>query len=457
MKYLVVLALALTMFGSARNAVLAIDGILPTGVHISGRLVAEIADEDTNGFGYAFPPGAKPVDKDDFADSGTVWAAESGHASASTPGRWPDGAGYGRSALKADARAVSSGQITHGTYPSRETLSLASFVIFSAYGSNSGTIASGGVWARAIGSVSVVGSAGFFNFGDSPAEVNVFTTFGTATTVNGKATPLAQGLSTIQVGPGPINFNFNFGTASGEIKTPFGQKKLNERTAGVAFAMISYPEVEPMRFESGALSAISKLPGATSELPLPYLPGAQESPEADPYRLLVPIFQGYGTDLPVHARYSSPDVEPSADTEATVKGSPAIGFQFTLENSDLAFRSFSVPQALLGGQNEFQLTFLDHTIRMLAGVEVDFTTYVPGGVQSFILGAIRPSEEIDSTTPPSFDHSFRFTNDGTAIIDVVGIVPEASTMILVASSVPVLVFVVRRRMKGPANIRRNAC
>jgi hypothetical protein len=89
----------------------------------------------------------------------------------------------------------------------------------------------------------------------------------------------------------------------------------------------------------------------------------------------------------------------------------------------------------------------------LAGHRFNFTEIFPSGVQEFSLLGIRVEENLRADVPPTFVHSFSFTNDGTAIVAVSALssletftIPEPATLLIAALGL--LGMVLRPKLSG---------
>ncbi len=85
--------------------------------------------------------------------------------------------------------------------------------------------------------------------------------------------------------------------------------------------------------------------------------------------------------------------------------------------SDVPFTQFIVPEALPGGDAQFNIIFGNHESHPIqAGTPFDFTQFAPGGVSAFILTGFDATENLapDQTFP--YTHGFRFATEGTANI-----------------------------------------
>jgi hypothetical protein len=67
------------------------------------------------------------------------------------------------------------------------------------------------------------------------------------------------------------------------------------------------------------------------------------------------------------------------------------------------------------------------------GDEVDFTSYIPGGIRSFTLSSSATTESLFQQGGPNFVHGIRFTNEGIGDLWI-NEVPEPSTLLLLGIS-----------------------
>ncbi|MGD9714090.1 MAG: hypothetical protein AB7V46_18825, partial [Thermomicrobiales bacterium] len=272
------------------------------------------------------------------------------------------------------------------------------------------------------------------HIGSGDYVLNSILSANVSVTVNN--TSLRTGFETLS-DTGDVSVKFRFLNGGGEQKAltwdapqPYG--RTSAAGAALIWVNITGDALEEGRaslsVDSSNLHMLSGAPGASLARPLTYFAVSDQkiTPATDNFRLVIPVVEGYGTTLPVYARY-----EEKSNASST---SPAAnGFTFTLETDEVSFAKFSLPTSLAGGQSEFQIRFGDITRRLSSGIELDFTQFVPGGVHQFSLLGINSDEELPSDLPPTFAHRFTFTNDGTAEVAVSAIVvPESSTTWLVA-------------------------
>ena len=169
------------------------------------------------------------------------------------------------------------------------------------------------------------------------------------------------------------------------------------------------------------------LPGATSDNPL--------LPDNGNGDFSVPVISGgYGTDDWV---FIDPDY--------------AIGYDYA---SDIPFTSVLVPDALPGGDAEFEVLFGGTSHSLVAGTAFDFTQFVAGGVNEFTIAGIDPGEMIDPDDPLGFVTALKYAEAGLSQTTMVAVtsdsVPEPAAF-TVWSVLGVMGLVAgRRRRTRPA-------
>jgi hypothetical protein len=391
---------------------------------VSGSVKADIVDISGGVHHPPNSPGSVPAQNKDLSDTGVLYASDSDSADASAflPAGWsihPSGTN-----VEGTAHAHGGVFLTSGTYVLEDehdpNPGNTAFLIFNAYGNASGNIVSGGVsYVTAAGTYSMMGNTSVDRIiGSDAYRVAALVT--PTVTVNVNSQHLGTGVPAVLSAP-TAAFRFSFGAYAGEWRlggsgtpTQIGTSP----TAGAALVIMDQGATGGAAL-GAALSPedLAAFPGSSSSLPLPYFRTSdQASGTADAYRLVVPVVEGYGTANPVFAKF---------DNTSELTGQAAIGYTFRVENDGQAFKGFSLPAALPGGQSELQLSFSDVIVNLLAGEEVDFTQFVPGGVRKFSLLGINLDEGFDASVPPEFVHSFRFIGDGTTIVSASGItVPE---------------------------------
>jgi hypothetical protein len=410
-------------------------------VSVAGLISARLSDTDTNGFDHAFPPFTIPYQEQKFSHESLVSVSGSGFAKTRT-GAWPNGVPYGGSGLKASSSASGGVNLTTLlTFSETEqdpegTDSV--FVIFTAYGNPRGEIEKKGSWSTASGSISVSGATSVSRLGSDPFSVNLFTTDQDVLVwANGQ--PMSNSKSIVEVTTDSVSLNFDFSTTAGEFRGPFGGGPIgNGLAAGVAFLTIKHEEPDSRGSfslsDASQPSDLTELPGGSPDHPLPYIRvGSECSNSLDAFRLIVPVTQGYGTEVPVYSQYLDSSMSLLDDASKFARG-----YKFALENEGQFFKGFAIPAERPDSHGEFQIAFANTVVRLLAGEEIDFTQHVPGGVREFSLQELRESGGSSTNTPPSFPHAFRFSGDGTAIITVAA-VPEPSALVLAGVGICVLI------------------
>lgn len=111
----------------------------------------------------------------------------------------------------------------------------------------------------------------------------------------------------------------------------------------------------------------------------------------------------------------------------------ANGFHYEILGSKAT--SFVVPTALPGGDSMFSVDFEGFSVPIMAGIGINFTDYVAGGISSFTLSGLDLSEQIDPNAP-GFTSGLTFADETivglsmTPITSEVNAVPEPSTLVL---------------------------
>ncbi len=100
--------------------------------------------------------------------------------------------------------------------------------------------------------------------------------------------------------------------------------------------------------------------------------------------------------------------EPVTASSNQWNGNPTYVFG----SSDIPFTHFGIPEALPGGDDEFQIMFEGMTFTLHADEEFQFTNYVPSGVQKFYLTGFDPAEGLDRTVAAPFQYAVRFAEEG---------------------------------------------
>jgi len=164
----------------------------------------------------------------------------------------------------------------------------------------------------------------------------------------------------------------------------------------------------------------NSLPGSTPDNPLtpvhasiPILPNINSIEPFFP--LTFPVTEDYGHNNFIY-------VDPAY----------ATGYSYHVDGS--TFSSFTIPNALPGGDDLFELIFGGMTFSLHAGDVFNFTDYVAQGINDFQLTGIDLGEQVDPDGLPPFVAGFEFTTEGVAtltqtpITEEVGAVPEPASM-----------------------------
>jgi hypothetical protein len=229
---------------------------------------------------------------------------------------------------------------------------------------------------------------------------------------------------------GPV-LNSYVSTIAGNL-TGNGRVTLENITStGIAAILQKQAGVETREpFQSGFPSincevavvwGVGTLPGTTPDNPLVPVPTQDEpmvppAPVAGSY-LTFPVAGDYGRDGFV---YVDPDY--------------AAGYLYEADGSN--FASFTVPNALPGGDDLFSLAFGGMTHTLQAGQAFNFTDYVIGGVSEFQLLGIDLSEQVDPSQLPPFVSGFKFIDDGvvtltqTPLLAQAAAVPEPASLVI---------------------------
>jgi hypothetical protein len=407
-----------------------------TNASVSGTLSAHLDDADA--LGTSHPPnsdGSVPSDSENVSDDGFLIASDSGSANAYAfligQSRHPSGSFLEGTAQANGGVLISQVAITQTSSEPPYPITSNAFIVFNAYASTSGDIVSGGGYAIASADVSMNGQSQITYVGNNDYQVHALVSPNLSVKFNGV---FLEGGAHISSESGNSSFQFSFGNSGGQFKLPWTSPS-NFGTTSAAGAALVWATVSGDGIPSGPLASpllamadLHQFPGGSPAAPLLYFhTNDQPSAMADDFRLVVPVLEGYATDVPVYAQFEDLGDVGSLTHEA------ATGYEFMLETDEVAFKSFSLPEPLPAGQSEFQLSFDDTIITYIAGSEISFTDFIEGGVHKFSLLGINLDEGLGADVPPSFVHSFRFTNDGTAIVAVSGIpVPEPSSIALAA-------------------------
>lgn len=113
----------------------------------------------------------------------------------------------------------------------------------------------------------------------------------------------------------------------------------------------------------------------------------------------------------------------------------ATGYEYRVDGS--RFASFTIPDALPGGDDLFQLEFQGVLYDLMAGNVFDFTAIDPFGASQFVLRGIDASEMVDPNVNPPFVSGLSFTTEGIANVrqtaltsDVGTVTPEPTSLAL---------------------------
>ena len=110
----------------------------------------------------------------------------------------------------------------------------------------------------------------------------------------------------------------------------------------------------------------------------------------------------------------------------------ATGYEYRVDGS--RFASFTLPDALPGGDDLFQLEFNGVFYDLMAGNVFDFTSIDPFGASQFFLRGIDSREMIDPNVNPPFVSGLSFTSQGIADVSQIALtsdvtaVPEPSSL-----------------------------
>ena len=117
----------------------------------------------------------------------------------------------------------------------------------------------------------------------------------------------------------------------------------------------------------------------------------------------LPVEGDYGRTTPIYVG------DPSASSP-TPPERAAIAYGFISEGLNIT--SVTLPDALPGGDSDFDLLVDETLYPVTAGSVFDFTSLVPEGVENFALLGIDPNEGFDPTAPPPFPVGLQFAGDG---------------------------------------------
>ncbi|MDX1963475.1 MAG: hypothetical protein SFX18_10000 [Pirellulales bacterium] len=143
------------------------------------------------------------------------------------------------------------------------------------------------------------------------------------------------------------------------------------------------------------------------------------------------------------------DVITEGTVEDVVYIDPVIAIGYDYESASIPFRSVLIPGALPGGDDTFELLFGTLAFTLTAGVEFDFTSFVPDGISEFSIRGIDPSEMLDPTNPTAFVTGVTFMEAGITEVVMTPIsVPEPSSLLL--ALLPMIPLAVTRLRKSNA-------
>jgi hypothetical protein len=149
---------------------------------------------------------------------------------------------------------------------------------------------------------------------------------------------------------------------------------------------------------------MNSLPGSTPDDPI--IPArANQVLLADSVTL--PVLQDYGIDQFIY-------LDPVY----------ATGYSYHVDGSN--FASFTVPNALPGGDEDFELLFGGMNFSLHSGDQFNFTDYVPLGISDFQLTGIAVSEQVDPDALPPFVAGFKFTTEGVATLTQTPILSDST-------------------------------
>jgi hypothetical protein len=92
----------------------------------------------------------------------------------------------------------------------------------------------------------------------------------------------------------------------------------------------------------------------------------------------------------------------------------AVGYQYQVDPGGPNFASILV-DPLPGGDSLFELVFGSFVEPLVAGVTFDFTDFLAGGVDGFLLRGLDLAEMLDPNASPAFVTGLTFVGAGTGI------------------------------------------
>lgn len=138
-----------------------------------------------------------------------------------------------------------------------------------------------------------------------------------------------------------------------------------------------------------------------------FMPQAGEFPGI--FNFTIPVMQDYGIG---NTLYFDPVF--------------ATGYEYRVDGS--RFASFTLPGALPGGDDMFQLEFNGVFYDLMAGSVFDFTSIDPLGASQFFLRGIDPSEMIDPNLNPPFVSGLSFTSQGIADVSQIALTSDVTAV-----------------------------
>ena len=169
-------------------------------------------------------------------------------------------------------------------------------------------------------------------------------------------------------------------------------------------AVTTYPD----RSNSTGFAAVwgrNGLPGLSATDP--FMPQAGASTNI--FNFTIPVMQDYGIG---NTLYFDPVF--------------ATGYEYRVDGS--RFASFTLPGALPGGDDLFQLEFNGVFYDLMAGNVFDFTSIDPLGASQFFLRGIDPSEMIDPNLNPPFVSGLSFTTQGIADVSQIALTSDVTAV-----------------------------
>jgi hypothetical protein len=130
---------------------------------------------------------------------------------------------------------------------------------------------------------------------------------------------------------------------------------------------------------------------------------------------LLPVSQ---LDVPVVQEHGLTDFvwSNAASEEPPVNQTP-FKAAYSFESMHIPFTHFIIPEALPGGDSEFQIIAGDfQSFPLQAGVAFDFTPHFADGVTAFLLTGFDAAEGLLAGEPFPYTHGYRFAEEGTTFV-----------------------------------------